>query len=131
MRHELSHQARASVGPLTRQTLGVAILAASVAACIIVEDHGPVGSAWNRTSEQVVVSYRTPDGAAAGWTTEVRPGQKVLLIGAFQAFAREGCLPGTMVATSGDRVVAEARGLCGDDTWQITEPGVTPVTPLP
>lgn len=105
------------------------LLALSLAACVIAEDHGPVGSVRNDTSEPVVVSYRSSNGNYDSWAMEVSPGQEVLVIVPFQAFARSGCLPGTLVAKHVGRLVAEIQGMCADKTWEITAPVPSVVVP--
>jgi hypothetical protein len=104
------------------------LLSVTVAGCGLREDHGPVGSVRNDTSEEVVVSYRSAGGATAPWEMELSSGQTALAIAPFQAFARSGCLPGTLVATQRGRVIAEMQGLCADQTWAITAPQTIPAS---
>jgi hypothetical protein len=101
-------------------------LAGTLAACNSDMGRPLPGRAWNRTTETVVVTYRGPNGSTAPYRIEVPPGQIVMLFAPFDSYAKQGCLPGTLLASRGEDVVAEVDQMCADEVWEIGEPGTSP-----
>jgi hypothetical protein len=79
----------------------------------------------NRTAAPIVVTYEVvvPGGSEV---TRLDPGERTLLAPAL--FGSDRCLPGELVARSGEEVVARLPQPCKEQVWEVMTPGATLAT---
>jgi hypothetical protein len=108
---------------LVRSTI-VAALTLSLAGCVLGEgEEGDLIYLHNTTDRPVTVTREVvrDDGPPLVFSiAEVDPGESGLFAKA--EFDETNCLPGSLVARSGDVVVDEAAGLCRPVRWEIGLP---------